>query len=214
MTKEIIYAGDPLCAWCFGFTGVYSSIQKKFQDSVTFSYLMGGLKVGSSIPITAQIKDRLKDGWTTVAQRTGQTIAVERIDELPEGDYSSEAPCRAVVAVRSLDHDLGFAYYKSIHRAFYLDMKNINDLECLCELAENLGVDESTFFERYRSEDVKEDTFKDFDQSKKAGVLGLPALILKDENGSRVLNQGFKPLAPLSEAIEGWLNGKAAPLLF
>jgi putative protein-disulfide isomerase len=212
--KEIIYAGDPLCAWCFGFTDIFTSIQETFRNSIRFSYVMGGLKVGSSIPICAKIKERIQANWATVVHRTGQAIAVDKIEALPEGDYNSEPPCRAVVTVRTLDHDLGFAYYKAVHRAFYLDMKNISDPICLCELARDMGIADTIFFDLFHSDSVREATLRDFERSKKAGVLGLPALILKDGTGVRVLNQGFKPLAQLEEAIQSWVDGHAAPLLF
>ena len=175
--------------------------------------VMGGLKVESSLTIDASIKKLMEKNLTTVAQRTGQVFSVDKIHLLPEGMYNSEPPSRAVVTVRLLCPSLEFDYYKALHYAFYRDMKNINDPQCLCSEADRLGIDRYSFMQVYESEDAREKTREDFVRSKKAGVLGYPALILKDENGLRILNQGYKPLEPLVAAIESWLAGKSTPLI-
>jgi putative protein-disulfide isomerase len=209
MDKQIIYAGDPLCAWCYGFGEVFETVRETFGDRVRFSMIMGGLRVTSSIPVCEKIKTLLRDNWSAVVRRTGQAIALDRIDELPEGDYNSEPPCRAVVAVRTVNPDLAFSYYAALHRAFYLSMKNINDPDCLAEEAQHLGIDPKTFFDLFHDEAVIEETRRDFENARQAGVLGYPALILKDATQNRVLNQGYQPLERILSGIDAWLTGGA-----
>lgn len=214
MSKEIVYSGDPLCAWCFGFTDIFTHIQETFRDSVGFSMIMGGLRVDSSFMIDESTKIRMHQNLVTVSKRTGQAFSVDRLHELPDGKYNSEPPCRAVITVRTLDPGCEFAYYKALHRAFYLDMKNIMTTGCLCGEAEKLGIDSKEFMTAFESREIREKTRQDFELSQRLGVLGYPALVLKDETGQQVLNQGYKPLDQLTRAIESWLDGKNAPIIF
>lgn len=213
MNKEIVYSGDPLCAWCFGFTDIYSGIRDAYRNKVRFSMVMGGLKVESPLIIDSEVKLLIQKNLLTVSQRTGQTFSIDRINDLPEGAYNSEPPCRAVVTVRAIDPELEYPYYKALHHAFYRDMKNITDPVCLSDEAENLGISLSKFHHLFDSYEIREKTRKDFEASRKAGVLGYPALVLKAEADQRVLNQGYKPLEQLAPAIDNWLEGRPAPLL-
>lgn len=212
MSKEIVYSGDPLCAWCFGFTDIYSLIRENYKEKVRFSMVMGGLRVESSIKVDSTVKTLIQRNLITVSQRTGQTFSTDKINDLPDGEYNSEPPCRAVVTVRLIDPELEFPYYKALHYAFYRDMKNITDPVCMCAEAKKLGISPSAFHGVFESDETREMTRKDFDLSRKAGVLGYPALILKDKDGLKVLNQGYKPLEHLTKAIDGWLEGRPAHL--
>lgn len=208
MEKEIIYVGDPLCGWCFGFTKVFEKVERSFGDRAEIKIVMGGLKVDDSIIINDRVKKLISKNWKTVMERTGQRLAADRAAMLPDGAYNSEPPCRAVVTIRSLKPDAAIPYYKAIHRAMYLHVKNINDPILLSKLAAEHGVPAELFEKHFNSEKIKSETRADFEFSKKAGVLGLPAFILKDSKDHFVLNQGFKPSELIEKGINDWLAGK------
>lgn len=208
MNKKIIYSGDPLCAWCFGFTEIFEKIINRYSDRISFSIIMGGLRVENSVMIDESVKESLHKNWTSVSKKTGQEISTERISELPEGRYNSEPPCRAVVTVRSLKPQAVFSYYKKIHRAFYIDMQNINDPNLLYELASEAGISKKDFLSLYDSDEIISETQNDFLTSEASGVLGFPALVLEDDTGKVVLNQGYKPLDTIINGIDSWLEGK------
>lgn len=208
MKNELIYVGDPLCGWCFGFTTIFEHIAETYGDIFNISIIMGGLKVKNSISITKEIKEFISQNWSTVMNRTGQHFAIDLVSELPDGDYNSEPPCRAVVTVRHLKPEAALPYYKAVHTAMYMNAKNINDPELLCELAVQTGISETDFYTYYYSDEMKTETKKDFDFSEKSGVLGFPAFVLVDETGPFVLNQGYKSLNDIERGIEGWLRGE------
>lgn len=208
MKKEIVYVGDPLCGWCFGFTDVFEKVMKKYNNSLNFSIVMGGLKVEDSIHINETIKDLIYQNWVGVMNKTGQTFAVDLIASLPEGYYNSEPPCRAVVTVKHLKPESAISYYKSLHKAMYLQAKNNTSPDLLSELAVRAGISKNDFNTHFYSDEIKTKTQKEFEFSKKSGVLGFPAFILIDETGSFVLNQGYKPFKEIEKGIESWLKGE------
>ena len=43
MSKEILYFGDPMCSWCWGFAPVLKSIYEDFKADAPLSIVVGGL---------------------------------------------------------------------------------------------------------------------------------------------------------------------------
>ena len=207
MRRELVYVGDPLCGWCFGFTEIFEKIIEKYKNTFNISIVMGGLKVKDSIMVNSKTKGFIVKNWNNVMTTTGQEFAVDLIDSLPEGEYNSEPLCRAVVTVKKLKPACAVPYYKALHKAMYLEGKKINDPELLCEIATKFGVLDTVFNTKFASEEIKAETQKEFDYAKNVGVLGFPAFVLVDETGSFVLNQGYKPLQNIELGIENWING-------
>ena len=212
MEKEIIYVGDPLCGWCYGFTDVFEKVISKYSDTAKISIVMGGLKVEDSIFINKKVKKLISKNWVTVMDKTGQTFAVDSINNLPEGEYNSEPPCRAVVTMRELKPEVAYSFYKDLHMAMYRHTKNNTDPKLFSNLARHYGVTIDEFTQSYNSEEMKARTQLDFEYSKKSGVLGFPAFVLKDDEGLFVLNQGYKSYEMIEKGIDGWLKGEKAIL--
>ncbi len=169
---------------------------------------MGGLKVENSIYINKETKDFIYKNWMNVMKKTGQGFAVDLIKQLPDGEYNSEPPCRAVVTVKALKPECAIPYYKSLHTAMYLHAKNITNPKLLCELAVQKGISKDDFNKHFYSKKMKIQTKKNFYFSRKSGVLGFPAFVLVDETGSFVLNQGYKSKKEIEKGIEGWIKGE------
>ena len=72
MKKELIYIGDPMCSWCWGFSPVLQEIRKQFQDHLAFSVIVGGLRAGTSENLTEDLKQDIRGHWTEVNKMTGQ----------------------------------------------------------------------------------------------------------------------------------------------
>ncbi|BCS95647.1 DsbA family protein [Desulfoluna limicola] len=206
-TKEIIYVGDPMCAWCFGFAPVLDALIKRFEPSVPFRFIMGGLRVDDPIAITDKIKPRLLENWEGVTRATGQAINGHLLADAPEFLYDSGPASRAFVAVRSLDETLALPYYRALHHAFYLDMKDISQPETLCNLAERVGVSRTEFSECFAFAGIDKETKADFELAAAYNAQAFPALVLKEGGTASVLNQGYKPLSALSGLIDEWVTG-------
>lgn len=208
--KEIIYVGDPMCAWCFGFAPVLDSLIEQFESTLSFRFIMGGLRVENPIPITEALKPKLLENWRGVTKTTGQPINGHLLSDVPEFLYDSGPSSRAFVAVRHLDETLALPYYQKLHHAFYMEMRDITTWEVLCELAEGVGVDRSAFSDLFHAESIRRETEADFELAVAYNAQAFPALVLREGRTASVLNQGYKPLAGLSDILSHWATDRIA----
>lgn len=205
--KEIIYVGDPMCAWCFGFEPVLDALMERLGSSVPFRFMMGGLRVEDPIAITDAIKPKLLENWHGVTRATGQPINGHLLADAPDFLYDSAPASQAFVAVRRLDPALALPYYRALHHAFYLEMKDITQPEILCDLAKGIGVSPEQFLPLAQSDSVRAEAFDDFALARAYNALAFPALVLREGEAASVLNQGYKPLSALTGILDDWVSG-------
>lgn len=201
--------GDPVCSWCFAFTDTFEKIRFKFEDRVDFSYLMGGLVIDRKICLDTRFKSRLQKNWKEVYTKTGKAIpAIDKLSSSPEIPYCSDPPCVGFTSVKLIDNSLAYPFYKKVHLSFYSNLLDISSPSILCRIASGLGVNESLFMEKYRDTSTKQLMYEGFKKVQRLGVQAFPALVLVDETGAFVLNQGFREYFVLNAQIESWVEGK------
>ena len=71
MPNEIIYIGDPMCSWCWGFAPVIKSIHKDFEREAPVSLILGGLHAHDAFPMDEDYKANIKHHWQDVNRTTG-----------------------------------------------------------------------------------------------------------------------------------------------
>jgi putative protein-disulfide isomerase len=205
MTKEIIYIGDPMCSWCWGFAPVINLIQNDFNDKVPLSIILGGLHAYDNFPMTSKYKSNIRRHWEDVNKATGAVFDYsffERRDFI----LDTEPACRAVVAIRQLNPSLTLTFYESISRSFYSENKDTTTVNTFKPLVENLNVDFRKFAAKFNSTDIKEDTRSDFAFSKKIGVTGFPTVLVKQDDKLALLTAGYQPYQDLKPVIVDWLK--------
>lgn len=201
------YFADPLCSWCWGFAPVISSIREAYRDRVKVALMLGGLRPGTTEPITPQFRAELLHHWHEVHDRCGQPFLFE--GALPEGFvYDTEPPSRAVVAMGELKPEATFPYFKAIQGAFYAEQLDVTRPEALVALAEGQGVDGAAFLALFQSDAMREKTLRHFQMSRQAGVRAFPTVIMQDETGPKLLTNGYRTFEELVPAIESWLEGR------
>ncbi len=174
---SIIYAGDPLCSWCWGMAKELTSFKESNQ--IPFHILLGGLRPGTKDQITDEERAFIRHHWAEVNQRTGQPINFDLMDKKIPFVYDTEIPCRAVVAVRSLDSEKSFAFFKSIQKEFYVKNRNTNDKNFYEPLVKSVGLDFDEFLEKFQSKVISKETNDDFMWCRKVGANSFPTVILK-----------------------------------
>lgn len=206
MSKEIVYVGDPMCSWCWGFAPVISSIYEQYADKVKFSFMVGGLHAYDTEPMDDRYKATIRHHWESVERRTGQPFTYRFFDR--EGFVlDTEPACRAAVTVRSLNLKIAFPeYFEVVHRAFYYEDKDTTDADTLADLAQGVGVDRQAFFDAFESSEIKAETADEFDRSRQMGVNGYPTVLLKDGDDFGMLTAGYRPFDQLEPVLEDWLN--------
>lgn len=206
MTQQRVlwYFADPMCSWCWGFAPVISAIKDVYANRLTIVLMLGGLRPGTTDPVTPKFREETLHHWQEVHRMTGQPFAFE--SAMPEGFvYDTELPSRAVIAVADLNPNAIFPYFKSVQEAFYAKQQNVTQVDTLSVLAEQYYIETPKFLERFYSEDIMKKTRKHFEVTREAGVHGFPTVVLQRQSGGTLLTNGYRPFEELQPRIEEWL---------
>jgi putative protein-disulfide isomerase len=202
--KEIILFADPMCSWCWGFSPVMAALIETYADSARPSLVLGGLRPGTTEVMDDRDKATVRHHWEDVGRMTRQPFTFAFFER--QGFvYDTEPACRAAVTVRGLAPDRAFAYLDALHRAFYVDNRDVTDGAVLADVALPFGVDGEAFTRVFESDAVRAETLADFQQARGLGIAGYPTVVLKDGRGLVALTVGYRPLEDLASPLETWL---------
>ena len=113
----LIYIGDPMCSWCYGFAPELSKTINELEDKVNVKLVMGGLRPYNNENIDG-MKDFLKEHWEHVYEASNQSFNYGILDD-PDFIYDTEPPSRAVLVVRHLQPESELAFFKDVQTLFY-----------------------------------------------------------------------------------------------
>jgi putative protein-disulfide isomerase len=111
--RELIYIGDPMCSWCFGFVPVMQALYEKYRSSIPMRIVVGGLRTGPEQIVDAERIAFLRSHWQQVTARTGQRFNTDILNSTG-WLYDTELACRAVVVMRKLQPELVFPYFVAL----------------------------------------------------------------------------------------------------
>jgi putative protein-disulfide isomerase len=186
--SEVIFVGDPMCSWCYGFGPELTKLREELKG-VPFSMIMGGLRDGEIFD-EAKLKNHL-GYWQAVHEATGLPFDATALSQ--EGfNYTTEPACRAVVTVRSLDKSKEYAMYSALQKAFYAEGRDVTQEDVLVEVAESVGVDKILFVEQFQSEGMYKAAQADKQKARTFGVSSFPTLIIIDKQGHMSQIRGYK----------------------
>ncbi len=206
MDREIIYVADPMCSWCWGFAPVIAAIGHRVAGRVPLSLVVGGLRPGTTEAMDDDAKHYVRGHWEHVGKETGQPFDFAFF-ERHGFVYDTEPACRAAVTVRALKTERGFDYFESLHRAFYVDNRDVTAPATLAKLAEAQAIERADFEAAFDSPEMRHQTSNDFMRSRALGIQGFPAVVVRDGDKHAYLTVGYRPYEALAPALESWLEG-------
>ncbi len=209
MSKEIIYFGDPMCSWCWGFAPTIDRINLDYAESAPLSIVLGGLHAYDSDPMNDEYKATIKHHWEDVNRATGAEFDYRFFDR--DGFVlDTEPACRAAATVRRMDKTKMLGFYESVSRSFYSENKDTTSLDTFKALADEAGLDEEEFSRLFESDEMKQETLNDFSMSQSLGVTGFPTLVVMEGDGEdqklALLTAGYQPYENLKPVIDHWLE--------
>lgn len=203
----LIYVADPMCSWCYGFAPEIALIKKTFEGSLDFRLVMGGLRPGGTETMTPKFKKFLEHHWVTIHKRTGQPFRHDILDDTTFV-YDTEPAARAVVTARLLASEKALPFFEAIQHAFYAENKNTTKTETFVAIANDLGMDTTTYRTRFESDPLRHETAADFLFSRELGVTGFPTLLVKKGDTYHTITVGYDKHEKLIRKINKVLKKK------
>ena len=196
----LLYVTDPMCAWCYGFTHVVRRLRALWHGRLTVEVIAGGLNPYAQEPLSREERERMAVSWHRVQERT--SLAFNYGLFLNKNFvYNTEPACRALHVVRRLRPALTLEILRALHSAFYADAFNLADPEVLANVVRPFGISENLFFALFESDDIIEETEKEFEFVQMLGVTDLPSVYVEGGMGPELLAKGFCQLDELEERL-------------
>lgn len=199
---SLLYFGDPMCSWCYGFAPVLRHVHEAFPE-LPIVCILGGLRPGPRAQILDETLARfLRQEWTKIGQVTGQPFGFGILDQ-KEFLYNTEPASRAVVIFRRGDSKNTLHFFESLQNAFYKDGKDITSPGTLADLYAAFGAGTAEgFLDAWNQEDVRQETLADFQFSQQVGMTAFPSLVYAREGKGQLLCRGYIPFEELQPRIE------------
>lgn len=196
---KLVYIGDPMCSWCYGFSPELEKSLIELENKVDFELVMGGLRPYNTQTMK-DLGDFLKGHWEEVNHRSGQKFKYEILKD-QSFVYDTEPPSRAVLVMRKLNPEKEFEFFKAIQKAFYQENKNTNKVETYLELAKKYGIKQQTFKAEFESEELKKAIKEDFEKARKMGITGFPSMILEKNGKYHLISNGYTKAEEIVEKV-------------
>ncbi len=204
----IVYVGDPMCSWCWGFAPVVEQLVA--NHDLGFRLIVGGLRPGPAAKaLSDDTKSFILHHWDSVARLSGQPFdAAAFASRPPTWMYDTELPAVAVVAMRTLHPDHELPFFLRLQRAFYaegIDITNVAEYPALLDA----GIDVHGFLAALEDEQIKHAAWQDFAEARRLGAHGFPTTLLRVGDQHRMLATGYQPYEQVDQILHAALDRHA-----
>ena len=197
--ESLVYVGDPMCSWCWGFAPEIEQLAEKYPTEV----VVGGLRPGPSAqPLEERMAEFLRHHWEEVSRRSGQPFDTAFLDRRDGWVYDTEPAAIAVTVMRDMSPEQTLSYFTTVQHAFYADGVDVTDFDELAELSASFEVTRSEFEDRLRSDEAKKAAWADFSQARSWSIAGFPTLVGRlTEDRLALLARGWAPADQIESTI-------------
>lgn len=202
----LIYVGDPMCSWCWGFAPEIESLAEELPVEV----VVGGLRPG---PMAQPLDDRmagfLGHHWQEISERTGQPFKTGFLDRR-DWVYDTEPAAIAVTLMREIRETRTLDYFTDVQMAFYGKGLDVTDFEVLTDVTSGYDIDQEDFRAALETEEAKKRAWSDFSRARDWGISGFPTLVGQLEDGRlALLARGWTEAGTIRERIASLAEGGA-----
>ena len=204
---KLVYVGDPMCSWCYGFGKELSALMQKMPE-IELDIRVGGVRAGATEVLDDNGKQFRLTHWARVEEATGLPFNRKALMERENFIYDTEPVCRAFVTAREFaPHADLLAVFHALQLAFYVDGLDTTNGKVLAEVAADaltavghpINVEE--FHARWNSTEAIAATRQDFIKVRAAGIRSFPALLMEVDGQFLEVSPGYAPVAQLEERL-------------
>lgn len=204
---KLIFVGDPMCSWCYGFGKEMTALVESMPD-LDVQVVLGGMAAGSTSVLDDAGKQFRLTHWARVEQMSGAEFNRDALLARKNFVYDTEPVCRAVVAARLIEPSADLLkVFRAFQRAFYVDGLDTTNGEVLSLVgaqaltAEGFNVDAQAFHQVWASEEAIQAARADFALTRKLGVSGFPSLFVEADGKVGQLSSGYATAARIQQAL-------------
>lgn len=207
MSNSYIFAGDPMCSWCYGFASELTKALDELPE-IQLHIRMAGLWAHGREPLDNAAKAFRLRHWERVEAAAGVPFNRDALKSRQGFVYDTEPISRAFVTGRMLVPNLDqLSLFRALQRLFYVDGLDTTDEAVLqAKLEQELvakGFADAALRAgpAMRSHAIKVATKADFDCVRGWGLRSFPQLLAVRNHGMTVLSNGFSPAAQLRQVL-------------
>jgi putative protein-disulfide isomerase len=103
--------------------------------------------------------------------------------------------------------DAGLDYLEAAHRAFYAEGRDVTQTETLADVAAEQGFDRAAFLSALADEGLKQETWRDYAISQRAGATGFPTLVVgpNADGAYSLVTRGYNAAETVMAGVDHWL---------
>ncbi|MBU3178342.1 DsbA family protein [Clostridium estertheticum] len=205
MKPKIYYVMDTMCGWCYSFSDVVTKIYEEFKDQVDFTIVPAGMWLNEDIKeMTPGFSDFIRENNVKITQLSGKEFGEDYYLMLKDSNtvLDSLPGSKAINVINNLDTQASFSYLKTLQKEFFINGKNMNDVEVYSKIAEDFGIDGDSFKKEFSSKKLIDQTFMQFNFASELDVSSYPSLILVNNEKSSLVSSGYLPFEEVKARIE------------
>lgn len=204
MKTVLYYIHDPMCSWCWAFRPVWDEVQRRLPESISVTFLLGGLAEDSDVPMPENLRVEIQAHWTTIQRRVAGTQFNFDFWRICTPRRSTYPACRAVIAARNQESAIEDTMIRAIQEAYYLQARNPSDDDVLVALAAEIGLDSARFQWDLHAPEVQGQLMDEIFLSRRLGAKGFPSLILKRGNKHQMIRIDYNDAGFILQQIHDY----------
>lgn len=204
--NKLIYVGDPMCSWCYGFSPELLEIVEAHKETLQLELVMGGLRPYNKESMT-DLKSFLTHHWEDVHKASGQEFSYGILDR-SDLVYDTEPPSRAAIVVRELAPEKELTFFKEIQKSFYKDNLDMSHSSSYHVVLKNLEIDTEEFDILYRSNVYKNRIKEDFERARLLGVSSFPTMLVEVDGKATIVARGYAKAEQVIASIDKVISNK------
>lgn len=207
-SPKLIFVGDPMCSWCYGFGKELSTIQERHPE-LTIEVRVGGVRAGDTQPMTDEMKRFRLGHWHRVEKASGLEFNRDAFMQLENFVYDTEPACRAAVAARLVAPGADqLSVFWAIQHAFYAQGRDTTSGQVLAEVVsqalakQGMTASPQEVLQVWESADAINKTAQEFKEVRRWGISSFPTLLLQHSGEVALLAPGYMS----ADELESRLN--------
>lgn len=199
----VLYFYDAMCGWCYGFSPVISKAADIFENDFDFVAVSGGMIAGENIQPLSNLSDFIKKAYPGVEKTTGIKFGEPYLKLLDEGSYlaNSIKPSIAMTVFKSFLPFKSVGFAGELLHAHMGEGRDLNSREIYLELIEKYNIDADLFLQRLNEEEFQKRTATEFEEVKKAGINGFPAVAVQYKEEYFLIGRGYMNYEELAKRL-------------